>query len=214
MLWAVGYVYLDRPLNLRPFEFLLSLMGPRVRWLVSWDFILISMWHVGLRMAYARPCARGWKRRRYGPCARGKMRMRQPAGQGHPSQAGACGAPGPQKPPTQRAWTSSCPCSSHWRRRTEPGPGPETRGVPRARQRRGGGAAREGPQRCSARGSPRGGAATHVAGAALRQVLQNHERLLIVAVADDVENTANLWATAARGGVWRAGAAAADARGP
>lgn len=40
-----------------------------MRVLVSWLFILTWIEQVGLRIGYARPCARGWNRRRYGPCA-------------------------------------------------------------------------------------------------------------------------------------------------
>ena len=63
-----------------------------MRVLVSWLFILTWMEQVGLWMAYARPCARGWNRFKYGPCAtreRARMRKRRGEGRQHASRKAA-----------------------------------------------------------------------------------------------------------------------------
>ena len=52
-------------------------MGPLMRVLVSWLFIFTWMEQVGLWMGYARPCARGWNRFKYGPCATRKRERRR-----------------------------------------------------------------------------------------------------------------------------------------
>ena len=53
-----------------------------MRVLVSWLFIFTWMEQVGLWMGYARPCARGWNRFKYGPCAtQERERMRQRHGE-------------------------------------------------------------------------------------------------------------------------------------